>query len=165
MTTRDYSKLEDAYGSAHKIPDLLKMAALYPVCKWDSEPYYSLWSSLYHQGDIYSASIVSVPQLIEIASLAPAERIQDSYHLALSIIIAKEIKFQGKFDIYADADYISSVKRIRDVGNKLLDATGDPSWKRVALSGIAASTGDYRLASFIIDSEIELICPHCEEQL
>ena len=165
MTNHDYGKLEDAYGSADKIPDLLQKAALYPVCKWDAEPYFSLWSSLYHQGDIYSASIASVPKLIEIASLAPAERIQDSYHLALSIIITKEITFQGKLDKYVDADYISSVNRIRDIGIRLLDATSDPSWKRVAIAGITVSAGDCRLANFIIDSEIGLMCPHCEERL
>ena len=165
MTYTDYNKLHDAYGNAGKIPDLLNQAALYPICNWDEEPYFSLWSSLCHQGDIYSASIVAVPRLIEIASHAPAERIQDAYHLATSIIIAHALDEDKKLAAYAQGEFTSAVKKLQEIGIRLLGSTSDTSWKRVALAGISASAGEFRLANFILNSEDDLICPSCEEAL
>jgi hypothetical protein len=68
-----WSDLRHAYGSAADIPPLLHMLRRpgpQPGGPED-EPWFSLWSSLCHQGDVYSASYAAVPHLVQIAREAP----------------------------------------------------------------------------------------------
>ena len=66
----DWTSLSHAYGAAGDIPALLKAAesATAPKLKrFDQEPWFSLWSALCHQGDVYPASYAAVPELVRIA--------------------------------------------------------------------------------------------------
>ncbi|MEL7488833.1 MAG: hypothetical protein AAGJ87_16670 [Pseudomonadota bacterium] len=65
-----WRELNDAYGSARDVPALLEdLDALDTVPEEAmSEPIYSLWSGLYHQEDVYSASYAAFPHLVRIAS-------------------------------------------------------------------------------------------------
>lgn len=68
MTTIDWTALRHAYGPAGDIPALLARARTAPPpVDYRSEPWFMLWSSLYHQDDIYSASYAAVPELVSIA--------------------------------------------------------------------------------------------------
>src|SRR5512138_155566 len=85
MPTIDWNTLRHAYGPAGDIPALLARARTAPPpVDYRSEPWFMLWSSLYHQDDIYSASVAAVPELVTIAAerreLAP-----ESLFLAASI--------------------------------------------------------------------------------
>jgi hypothetical protein len=64
-----WSELTHAYGAASDIPVLLRdlAAAPAPIADWQDEPWYSLWSSLCHQGDVYTASYAAVPHVVAIA--------------------------------------------------------------------------------------------------
>lgn len=59
-----WSELDHAYGKASDIPDLLRQLETIPNPDDNSEPWLSLWSSLAHQGDIYSASFAAVPHIV-----------------------------------------------------------------------------------------------------
>src|SRR3954470_20909817 len=68
METIDWNALQHAYGTAADIPRLLARArSAPPPTDYRSEPWFTLWSSLYHQDDIYSASYAAVPELVAIA--------------------------------------------------------------------------------------------------
>lgn len=60
-----WEKLSHAYGSAADIPELLRQlaGATGPKIRYDSEPWFTLWSSLCHQGDVYDASYAALPHL------------------------------------------------------------------------------------------------------
>ena len=66
-----WADLQHAYGSADDIPDLLLKLRKLPDSKNNKEPWFSLWSSLAHQGDVYSASFAAVPHVVEVLSTAP----------------------------------------------------------------------------------------------
>ena len=68
-----WSSLSDAYGPATDIPDLLRALAADPRPKpeYEAEPWFSLWSGLCHQEDVYTASYAAVPHIVAIASSAP----------------------------------------------------------------------------------------------
>ena len=62
-----WSALEHAYGEASDIPVLLRQLANFPPHEdHRAEPYFSLWSALCHQGDVYSASYAAVPEIISL---------------------------------------------------------------------------------------------------
>jgi ABC-type arginine transport system permease subunit len=64
-----WSELSHAYGAATDIPARLRdlAAAPEPIADWQDEPWYGLWSSLCHQGDVYTASYAAVPHITAIA--------------------------------------------------------------------------------------------------
>ena len=66
-----WSELQHAYGQASDIPVLLKQLAEVPDSKDDKEPWFTLWSSLAHQGDVYSASFAAVPHVVQALSSSP----------------------------------------------------------------------------------------------
>ena len=69
MTIIDWSTLQAAYGSAVNVPGLLASARTAPAAETaESDPWFSLWESLFHQGDVYTASYAALPELVEIAS-------------------------------------------------------------------------------------------------
>jgi hypothetical protein len=65
-----WSCLRHAYGEASDVPALLRMLAHSPGPARDlaSDPWHGLWSSLCHQGDVYTASYAAVPHVVQIAS-------------------------------------------------------------------------------------------------
>lgn len=65
-----WSELRHAYGDAANVPDLLRALASSPGPKANhmDEPWFSLWSSLCHQGDVYTASYAAVPHIVHMAS-------------------------------------------------------------------------------------------------
>jgi hypothetical protein len=65
----DWSKLRHCYGPATDVPDLLAQAAVAPPprANTDDEPWFTLWSSLCHQHDVYTGSYAAVPELVAIA--------------------------------------------------------------------------------------------------
>lgn len=67
-----WSDLQHAYGSAGDVPRLLRSLASSPGPKasYQDEPWFSLWSRLCHQGDVYSASYAAVPHIVQIANQA-----------------------------------------------------------------------------------------------
>lgn len=64
-----WANLAHAYGPASNIPDLLRQLAASPGPKsgYRDEPWFTLWSSLCHQGDVYTASYAAVPHVVQIA--------------------------------------------------------------------------------------------------
>ena len=84
-----WNELTHAYGNAGDIPKLLEQAAKWPLAeKYQDEPYFSLWSSLCHQGDAYSASYAAVPHL---ASFCDAEAPKKVNENILHLIVCIEI--------------------------------------------------------------------------
>jgi hypothetical protein len=66
-----WSDLQHAYGPASDTPALLKLLGNLPDSAGDAQPWFDLWSSLAHQGDVYSASFAAVPHVVTAIALDP----------------------------------------------------------------------------------------------
>jgi hypothetical protein len=66
-----WHELEHAYGKAGDMPPLLRQLASFPPSGPDDEPWFSLWSALAHQGDVYPASFAAVPHVVRALAAAP----------------------------------------------------------------------------------------------
>ena len=67
-----WSQLEHAYGCASDTPGLLRQLESHVEDESpEAEPWFSLWSSLCHQGDVYHASFAAVPHILKIAEAHP----------------------------------------------------------------------------------------------
>jgi hypothetical protein len=68
-----WSELKHAYGPASDTPGLLRKLEITHDGSANAEPWFSLWSSLAHQGDVYSASFAAVPHVVRVLSSAPTQ--------------------------------------------------------------------------------------------
>ena len=66
-----WRELNHAYGKATDIPALLRRLDSLPPSDPDDEPWFSLWSALAHQGDVYPASFAAVPHVVHALAVAP----------------------------------------------------------------------------------------------
>ena len=72
LDSPQWDTLQHAYGAASDIPALLRGLVTLPESNGESEPWYSLWSALAHQGDVYPASFAAVPHVIQALASSPA---------------------------------------------------------------------------------------------
>jgi hypothetical protein len=68
-----WSELRHAYGTAENIPPLLSQLSDLPTDEADAEPWFTLWSSLAHQGEVYPASYAAVPHVVSVLASAPTK--------------------------------------------------------------------------------------------
>lgn len=151
--TVDWHLLRHSYGDADDIPSLLKKLEDFPAERdWQTEPWFSLWSALYHQGDIYSASIAAVPHIISVLSQAPSKATLGFYLLPTSIAIAD------------NANPIDAPVAIRDGFSRALETLGaiaaselpfiiDEHVVIAAQAAVLVSHGDFRLAADLLAAE------------
>lgn len=67
-----WAELHTAYGAAVDVPGMLRDLEFVPNSKgYRDEPWSSIWSSLAHQGDVYSASFAAVPHVVHVLAAAP----------------------------------------------------------------------------------------------
>ncbi len=84
--------MQHAYGDAANVPDLLRALATStgPKNDYRDEPWFSLWSSLCHQGDVYTASYAAVPHIVHIAKEAKEPVDLSFFHLPTAIEVARQ---------------------------------------------------------------------------
>ncbi|MBP3983510.1 hypothetical protein J5837_03650 [Pseudoxanthomonas helianthi] len=116
------------------------------------EPWFSLWSSLCHQGDVYPASFAAVPHIVDALALAPAKASMSYFLLPASIEIARVASGQTVPDELG-LSYDEAMARIP----ALVALAARPGWETsigtAALAAIAAATGNYPVATFLLEAE------------
>ena len=146
-----WAQLQHAYGSAADIPGLLRPLEDFPVAKdYRTEPWFSLWSALAHQGDVFSASFAAVPHIIGFISLAPMRASANYFHLPAWIEICrhhKNISVPEELSI----DYYNSLKKFPELIESASTREWDESFLASTLAAIAVNKGFHELAECILD--------------
>lgn len=86
-----WGEMSHAYGPASDIPALLRQLAQQPDAFGESQPWFTLWSSLAHQGDIYSASLASVPHVVNILAAHPGSATATYFQFPAWIEICRQV--------------------------------------------------------------------------
>lgn len=145
-----WAELQHAYGSASDTPDLLRKLQSLPDAEGDSEPWFSLWSSLAHQGDVYSASFAAVPHIVEALSSAPASAPFTYFHFPAWVEICRK---NGGVSIPQDLEfsYFSAIARLPSLVAAAAVRPWDPEFTACALAAIAAAKGNARVAEAVLE--------------
>ncbi|GHD02427.1 hypothetical protein [Novosphingobium pokkalii] len=154
-----WQELSHAYGSAADIPELLRQLAhtTGPKTGYDSEPWFTLWSSLCHQGDVYDASYAALPHIVEIACNATGAVDFSFFQLPAAIEIAR-VSGKGP-PVPADLAqaYGDAVPRLaRCVVQYLREDWDEPTLLSV-MSALAVAKGHYRVAEAVMNLDDDLI--------
>ena len=87
-----WATLEHAYGKATDIPKLLGRLVTLPSSEGDAEPWFSIWSALAHQGDVYSGSFAAVPHVIRALATAPEKASSEYFAFPTWVEICRQRK-------------------------------------------------------------------------
>jgi len=154
MTPIDWTTLHHAYGSAGDIPALLARARTTRApTKHTDEPWFTLWSALYHQDDIYSASYAAVPELVAIASECDAAIAAESLFLAASIELRRHEPDAPTMPAELRVAYEQAVTRARPLATELARSAPDAEGKLEVAAMIFE--GDHDGARAILDADAD----------
>jgi hypothetical protein len=146
-----WSELSHAYGFAGNIEPLLKALYSFPSeSDRRSEPWHTLWSSLCHQGDIYSASFAATPVIVDALSTAPSKASQSYFLLPVCIELAR-VTHRVDPPIGLEKLYFAALTKFPQLmANASLN---DPEVTAAALAAVAVSKGQWRTAQLLVEIE------------
>jgi hypothetical protein len=145
-----WNELEHAYGNASDIPGLLKQLSALPVAAGEDEPWFSLWSALAHQGDVYSASFAAVPHVI--AALASDPLKADSTYFQFPAWV-ECCRVNKDVPIPADLvwDYKQALSQLPQLVAEASKRPWDEGFLQCALGAIAAAKGQVSVAEAVME--------------
>ena len=156
LSSSDWSKLTDAYGHAERIPQLLRQLESFPSSNGNTEPWFSLWSHLCHQGDVYSASFAAVPHVIDALASAPL-RADFSYFEFPAWVEVCRVKNEVSVPEYLAPVYFESLSRLPALVAAAASRQWDEGFLRCALSAIAAAKGQPAIAEAVLELSPEVV--------
>jgi hypothetical protein len=146
-----WADLQHAYGSADDIPPLLRsIAADSSTSSSTDGPWYKLWSALYHQGDVYSASFAAVPHVIDTLVANPNRACFDFFLLPASIEVARHRR-NAVVPKGLRPAYIESLERLPAVASAAAARSWDATFCRSALAAVAAAKSNHSTAELLLE--------------
>lgn len=145
-------ELTHAYGSARDIPDLLREVKRDPTPKSSSrdEPWFTLWSSLCHQGDVYDASFAAVPHLVAVLEQAEFPISWDFFALPAAIECSR---VHGSVDMPLELSlpYSRALDKLLPTAMRFKGESWDHDGVQSVCAAIAAAQGAIDLADALLE--------------
>ncbi len=152
LDSQRWCELRHAYGSAADVPQLLQqLRSLPPNDQSESEPYFSLWSALCHQGDVYTASYAALPHIVDAIRGAPEHAPWTLFLMVACIEIARTSNRGPTIpDDLADA-YHSALGEVPVLVGRSAEGKWDHWYCGAALAATAAAKGFPALAEALLE--------------
>ena len=153
-----WSDITHAYGLATDIPLLLQDLAKDPSPPADarrrSNTWFHLWSSLYHQGDIYPASFAAVPHVVQIGLRAAAVGPVSGDFLMLPACVDIAHAMAGRTRVASEPLTEAFQQAIRQLPDLVHACRAYHPWTepftRAACAAQASAAGQHRFAEAIL---------------
>ena len=148
-----WAQLRHAYGEAVDIPGLLQTLKSSPGPKngYQDEPWYSLWSSLCHQGDVYTASYAAVPHLVRIANETSVPVNSSFFQLPAAIEVARKTGHGPEIPEGIAFDYHRAVKGLGESVSLHRNDPWDQTMLLSAAAALAVSKGHIEAAEALLN--------------
>jgi len=155
LDSHRWSQLRHAYGPAVDIPELLRKLDSLPTAEGNAEPWFTLWSALAHQGDVYPASFAAVPHIIEALSTDPASGDSTYFQFPAWVEICRCKK---GVEVPADlaASYFEALARLPALVAAAAGREWDEGFLSCALAAIAAAKGQPAVAEAVLELDGEV---------
>lgn len=150
-----WDELEHAYGRASDIPALLRQLPTLPPSTDDQEPWFSLWSALAHQNDVYSASFAAVPHVVRALTTSPSTA--DFTYFQFPAVV--EAWRQQKGVAIPDdlrADYFAALAALPSLVAQVAEREWDGGFLACALAAMAAAKGFGNVAEAVLEMTPEV---------
>lgn len=157
-----WNDLTHAYGSAADIPTLLvQLKTAPPQRDGTLEPWYSLWSALCHQYDVYPASYAALPHIVAIARARSGRDRLDHLLLAVSIEACRHLEDAPPIPADLQDAYQQGLKQAADLTMECLGLDWQEAETRHLLGALAITRGQPQLGMAIMELDQETECPNC----
>ncbi|RTL32961.1 MAG: hypothetical protein EKK49_10360 [Rhodocyclaceae bacterium] len=145
-----WSELQHAYGVATDVPALLKQLTDIPSSEDEKEPWFSIWSALAHQGNVYSASFAAVPHVIEALASAPLSADFSYFQFPAWVEICRA---KNNVPVPEDiaAAYFDALSRLPVLMAAASSRKWDEGFLRCAISAVAAAKGQPLIAEAVLE--------------
>lgn len=150
LQSNQWSELRHAYGNATDIPELLARLSHLPKSEGEAEPWFTLWSALAHQGDVFSASFAAVPHVIAALATAPSEADQSFFQFPAWVEICRA-KNQVEIPANLQAPYFEALARLPSLAAQAATRQWEAGFLACALSAIAAAKGQHEIAEAVLE--------------
>jgi hypothetical protein len=158
LESTDWSTLKHAYGPAEDIPPLLHRLSLDPTPKnSNDEPWFTLWSALCHQGDVYSASYAAVPQIVRIGLEAKGPIDIGFFMLPACIEVARSTGRGPALSDAATGPYLLALRQLHDCAYAHADDHWDADTAQSIAAALSASKGQIELAQALVNLDRDII--------
>ncbi|WP_401729258.1 hypothetical protein [Stenotrophomonas muris] len=154
-----WAELQHAYGAADDIPELLANLSIPNGERSKDDPiedtWHELWSSLCHQGDVYSASFAAVPHIVNALLLQPKPLTFDFVGLPISIEMERREAGIALPDI-AEPEYSEALHRLAKFAGSVVMEKHDFSTSTCLLTALALEHGNAAAAwalAFVVSGE------------
>lgn len=151
LDSERWRDLRHAYGAAEDIPELLKQLELHPDDGDDAEPWFSLWSALAHQGDVFQASFAAVPHVVAALGRAPASAPPVFFHFPAWVEICRLKRGDVVEPDLANAYFEALTKLPNLAVAALASARCDTYILQCSLSAIASAKGQAALGEALLE--------------
>ena len=150
LDSPDWSRLSHAYGSAADIPALLAQLASLPSSKGESEPWFSIWSALAHQGDVYSASFAAVPHVVAALASSPGNADSSYFQFPAWVEICRA-KSKTAVPAELQLSYHRALRQLPALAAAAASQLNEPGYLACALAAMAASAGQPVIAEAVLE--------------
>ena len=151
LESKEWASLTHAYGADTDTPELLSQLAQYPIgSNYEDEPFFSLWSSLCHQGDAYNASYAAVPHIINLALSNPDKITYNYILLPICVEIARAENRAPVLPAGLRVDYELALSKIPELVSRFAEHA-DASSASVCSATIALCVGHLQLGKAILE--------------
>ena len=158
-----WKELSQAYGSAENIPGLLaQLRTAAPKKDYRSEPWFSLWSSLCHQGDIYTASYAAVPHFVALGPERPISERTDFLLIVAKIEAMRHAKRAPRMPADLKRSYEDAVRAGVPLAMSCMERDWPEDDYRVVLGALAIFRGHIALGNMLLDFDGDCQCPNCD---
>jgi hypothetical protein len=150
-----WGELNHAYGIATDIPRLLAGLDSLPDSKGESEPWFSLWSALAHQGDVYSASFAAVPHVIHALAANPLKAGAVYFQFPAWVEICRQ---KNNVEVPKDLEsaYFEALSQLPSLVAAASLREWDADFLQCAISAIAAAKGQVAVAEAVLELSPEV---------
>jgi len=149
-----WAELRHAYGPASDTPSLLLRLDNTSISIGVEEPWFTLWSSLAHQGDVYSASFAAVPHIVRVLARATAASDLSFFQFPAWVEICRQRKGVPIPDYLSEA-YFSALRELPNLVAAAATQEWDDAFLACALSAIAAAKGHISIAEAALELDTE----------
>ena len=157
LDSAQWNELTDAYGPAGDIPGLLKQLSDFPSGEnYRDEPWFSLWSALCHQGDVYSASFAAVPFMVAAIERDPLRASFNFFSLPASIEVAR-VENKTTVPQELETDYFVAMAKLPSLALPLLCPGCDKTLCQALLAANAAAVGQHSYAKLLLEIDSDSI--------
>jgi hypothetical protein len=159
LDSQDWHVLQHAYGPAAEIPFLLRQLSADPTPQHDygDEPWFSLWSALCHQGDVYNASYAAVPHVVEIALTTKGKIDAGFFLLPASIEVARSLGRGPALEPSLTAPYLNALRQLHECAFVHATDQWDSDMAQSVAAALAASKGQIALAQAMLNLDEDII--------